>query len=622
MKKVLIATGFAVLAFASVAGAQGYMFNANLTVGSTGADVVALQDRVMAAGYTIPAIASGAAAKGYFGAQTAAAVKLYQASRGIPNTGFVGPLTRAALNSNSSVVTSNPGFVCPPGYQCIAPGSGTATNPTNNTGTITTPGVEGTLAATQSSAGISSTVYEGQSMAPVLGIELKAKNSDISVQRIKLDLGTATTIYNKIYSKIYVTEGGNVLASSDLNSSTVIKDGSNYYITVAGFNLLVPKNGSKTIVIKADVRASIDSTDLSSNYTILCVSTNCIRGVDGAGIDQYAGTSAITKTMNVDAELASSATLAVSTNTGTPKAADVVASMDSSEDSYGQLTVLGIDFKAEKDDVTLTDLVVDITKAGTGGATASTTVYLFEGSTEIDNATYSSGSATFSDIDVLIPVNTTKTLWVKIDIAGANGTVSQIAADVDTADVTAENSLGDSLTESGSATGETMYVRNVGPVFTLVSKSIVKSATASQSDVSTSTGEATFNLKIKAVGGDIHFGTVASATPMVGTSTTYFKLYKDGAEVTGASAVLASTTSYDTPSSGVSTSGLTNSFILQENNEITIPVSIRFEGRLLTGALVTGGSYSIGLEGIKWNTSTSNFMAGKTDWRTSTISLP
>ena len=66
MKKVLIASGIAALAFASMVSAQGYMFSTNLTVGSTGPDVVALQTWLIANGYSIPSIASGAAAKGYF----------------------------------------------------------------------------------------------------------------------------------------------------------------------------------------------------------------------------------------------------------------------------------------------------------------------------------------------------------------------------------------------------------------------------------------------------------------------------------------------------------------------------------------------------------------------------
>lgn len=103
---------------------KGYAFSYNLSAGSEGADVVALQTALMNAGFNIPAITSGAAAKGYFGSQTQAAVRAYQAANGIPNTGFVGPLTRTALNG---VITPAQPVVCPQGYVCtpVAPQSAT-----------------------------------------------------------------------------------------------------------------------------------------------------------------------------------------------------------------------------------------------------------------------------------------------------------------------------------------------------------------------------------------------------------------------------------------------------------------------------------------------------------------
>ena len=233
-------------------------------------------------------------------------------------------------------------------------------------------------------------------------------------------------------------------------------------------------------------------------------------------------------------------------------------------------------------------------------------------------------SATFSDIDYVIPKDTTKVFSVKVDIDSAAAAADTFLADIDTADVTAENSGGDAITESGSATGNTFTVHNKGPQISLVSKTIEKSLTSSQNNNSTSTAKATFNVKIKAVGGDITFGTVASATPAFGSSTTYFKTYLNSSATT---LLVASSTDYSQPSSRVVSVG-TNSFKLQENNEVTIPVSFLIEGRTTAGALLTTGSYAIGLEAIKWsyddgaNFITTSFMAGDLDWRTSTVSLP
>lgn len=73
-----------------------YTYTRDLTVGSTGADVVALQTFLIQGRYSIPAGATG-----YFGAQTRSALVLYQKYRGIvPAVGYFGPVTRKSIGSN------------------------------------------------------------------------------------------------------------------------------------------------------------------------------------------------------------------------------------------------------------------------------------------------------------------------------------------------------------------------------------------------------------------------------------------------------------------------------------------------------------------------------------------
>lgn len=632
MKKILIASGVAVLAFASVAAAQ--TFSTNLMVGSTGSDVVALQTWLIGNGFDIPAITSGAATHGYFGSQTQAAVKKYQASKGIPNTGFVGPLTRGALNGTASVVSAPASVVCPVGFVCT-PVAGAPVTTTATPGVITTPGAEGTLSATQTNSGLSSTVYEGDTMVGILGVKVEAKNSDVAVQRVKLRMdeltnSTDTKFYNKIFKRLYVTEGGNVLGYADLNTSNVVKDGSNYYVTIAGFNLVVPKGGSKNIIIKGDVYPTIDSTDMNDESYQIGFARDGIRGVDGAGIDLYAGgdtDNSIARALTLSADLAETATLKVSTNTATPKSSDVIATAGASENELDRLAVLVVDLKAEKDDVKITDFSVDVTKAGTGGATASTTVYLFDGATELDSSPVVNGTATFPDVDYIISKDTTKTFTIKVDVRNANGTVSQIAADIDTADVVAENSKGDSVTVSGSATGETFYVRNLGPQFVLNSRSSVRNSVSSNdtSGVATSTGTGKFTLTVTAVGGDISFGSRASTTPMFSTTTTgvasvYVNGSANGAPSANTAAGTSAIVSFSTPSSGVTTSGET--WTLAEGNSVTLDVDYQ-----ITVAGNSANNYAFQFNGVNWYNSTvgqqtSSAMTDKAEWRTSSISLP
>ena len=81
-----------------VLGAATYNFAVNLTVGSRGADVTELQKVLIAEGFLKISTPTG-----YFGGLTSAAVQKYQKAHGVsPQSGFVGPLTRAVLNQGTN----------------------------------------------------------------------------------------------------------------------------------------------------------------------------------------------------------------------------------------------------------------------------------------------------------------------------------------------------------------------------------------------------------------------------------------------------------------------------------------------------------------------------------------
>ncbi len=597
----------------------GTVFTQSLTLGSTGGEVSSLQQWLSSKGYLVmPA----GVAMGYFGPLTQSALAKYQAEAGIsPAAGYFGPITRARVNAMAGGTT----------------GGGTTGGGTTGGGTtgggITTPGAEGTLTVTTNNAGLVSTVYEGDSMAGIYGFNVEAKNSDISIQRVKVNLGTDSKIYTKGYSKLYVTEGGNVLASIDLNSSTVVKESSTYYITVTGFNLVVPKGSKKQITLKADVMSSIESTDRTTLTSIgITVPSNGVRGVDGAGIDQYSPTAALSsRTTTFSAELSETATLNVSLNSSSPKKNDIFATAGASENELDKATLAVFDLKAEKDDVKITDMDISVVKTGSGGANASTTVYLYEGSTEVDNASLVNSGAngstfTFSDLDYVIPKDTTKVLTIKADIRSANGTVANFVAAASTTGTNAivtENTQGDSVTESGSATGYTIGVRNQGLEVALVSKSITTSGvpqTSGSNNPSTSTMTANFNFKVKAIGAAQMLGLTQSTSSPFVSSTTSFDIYRNGSVVTDLGS--NSTSTAFTVDSICTTSGYTNSCSLAEGTEVTIPVSFQLQGRKSTGAGETIGLYSFGINALYASGNTINFMDAENDWKTADVSFP
>ena len=573
-------------------------FTRDLTVGSSGADVTALQN-----------VLGVSPATGYFGSITKAAVQSYQASKGISTTGYVGPLTRAALNSSS--MPSNPG-----------------TNP--GTSPVVNSGVEGSITVDKTSIS-NSTVYEGDSMHGVLGIKVQAKLSDINVQRVKISLGTDTSIYTKVFKTAYLTDdSGKVLAQADLNSNTVVKDSGTYYLTLGGFSYNVPKDSTKNLWIKMDVYSSIKVADQTSRTITLAA--DGVRGIDGAGIDQYGPVSSFSQSVTISGSLLDSATLDASVNSANFKSADVVASNGANNDELDMLSLLAFDLRANKADIELTDLDITITNSSPTNAT-TTTIYLYDGSTLIQSESVgASGVASFTDIDnVMIAKDSTKTLTVKADIREADSTATTISAAVTS--IVAENNQGTTVTDSGAPSGENMIVRSIGPVFSLVGTPTMTRTSVSSNDTSgraTSTGSANFTVNVTAMGGDIVFGSTASTTTMFGTNgsatttTTWLSVYKNGASNGALSANTAAGTnaivSYSIPSSGVTTSG--ESFTLAKNNSVSIPVTVQF-----TVSDNSANTYAVQINGFRWQNATtaqqnSTSMTNKSEWRTSAVSLP
>jgi peptidoglycan hydrolase-like protein with peptidoglycan-binding domain len=113
-------------------------FTRNLTVGSKGADVTALQNWLIGKGFSIPAGATGV-----FGPQTKAALAAYQAANSIsPAAGYFGPITRAAVAAagGSTSTSTVPG--CMPGA-AFSSTTGQACGTTTTTGPLS--GGEGSI---------------------------------------------------------------------------------------------------------------------------------------------------------------------------------------------------------------------------------------------------------------------------------------------------------------------------------------------------------------------------------------------------------------------------------------------------------------------------------------------
>jgi peptidoglycan hydrolase-like protein with peptidoglycan-binding domain len=589
--------------------------SSDLTVGSSGNSVVVLQNALIAQGYlTMPAGVS----TGYFGALTKAAVMKWQAANGISATGYFGPMSRAKFNAGGTTGGTTTGGTTT---------GGTTTGGT--TGVISTPGAEGTLTVT--SAPVSNaTLYEGQTMRDVLAFKAEADLSDIAIQRVKIDLGTDSTLYRDLLSKIYlVDDAGRTLASADLNNSTVVRNSEatpEYELTLTGFSSVVAKDSQRVYTIKADVQTSTESTDRTEGGTI-ALADNGVRGIDGAGIDLYSPSSdtAVSRSLTFSASLADSASLTVSNNTSNPKVREMIASAGVDEDEADKVVLMVFDIKADKDDIEITDMV-DFVVTAAGVANASTT-YLYAGNgtsgTLLGSDAVSGSDADFENISYTIPAGATRTFTLAADIrdAATTATTFDVAWTIDTGNLVAENSAGDQPTVSGSVSADNLVVRKTGAEFTLAGTPSISKSSIVSGQNSTSTATATFTLNVKAVGGDVLIGDTGSTTAPIASTTAGFQVLRDGTEVD----LVVSSSTVATFSSDFTSLG-SNSYRLTEGSTGTVTLTFTFKGASDANAAITFGNYAVEMESLRWvgtqGLVTSTFMDGLTSWRTGTIVMP
>ena len=200
-------------------------FTRNLTVGSRGNDVVALQNVLISKGHLAAGLNTG-----YFGNLTKAAVAKWQASAGIsPAVGYFGPISRASLNSMGGSV------VVPPGSPVVVPGSGlmvsvSADNPP-----------AGSLISSASSAaarvGVLRVNLTASSMGAVVVNDLKFKKVGV--------------LSDSSISSAYLVENGQVVQQYSYVNAGVVG--------FSGINLTVNAGQTRTLLLAIDPASGLSA---------------------------------------------------------------------------------------------------------------------------------------------------------------------------------------------------------------------------------------------------------------------------------------------------------------------------------------------------------------------------
>ncbi len=486
---VKIAGIFAVVAFALTAVSANAAFTRDLTLGSTGADVIELQTWLEMKGMLmIPAGVS----KGYFGALTQSALARYQASVGIsPAVGYFGPITRAKVAMDTTPVT-------PPANG----GDDDDDSDTDNDDDLS--GGEASLEQFDLSSGDDSDVEEGAS-AEIAKIEFDVEDGDVSIDRVDLalvaDSGNEEEDPWDSFDSLRLLVDGEEIGETDLSDEDNYLDEDDGTIRISGIDHIVREGETVNIMIEITAQNSVDGADAdAADWTISVDGTQGIRVTDAEGIQQYTGSASDEVDFTIEVE-GDGEELNVSSSNDDPES-ETLEVMDDGKSDPASIFVF--DLEAEESDIEIDTVLIEI-ETGTEDVIDVVSEFTLEIDGEefddwsfVDNDDGATTTATIEfdiDSDYTLDADSEVAVVLIAEFKAANGTNfatsgETIQASIETGAIDGEGA--DDVTSDGSATGDEHTLAIAGLTAELSSK---ESDTSGDNDT---VGEYTFVVDITA----------------------------------------------------------------------------------------------------------------------------
>jgi len=488
---------------ATLQGGQGttgtYCFNTDLYQGLTSNDVRNLQ---IVLGVT--------PTTGYFGSITKSAVKRFQAQYGLPQTGYVGPLTRAKLNE----------LYCTP----VTPTT-TTTLPggTTTTTTVVAPSYGTLEVSSYPVSNPQTTLYGGQEYE-LLAAKFKAVGSDITLKKVALKVVHASNdaFPWQAFTTLALYDGSTKLAEIALNSSNAIENtfAQDYTFNISGLNVVIPNNSYKVLTVKGTTVVNPVSNATNHTWTVTLRADQLVFS-DTAGVTYSVASGSNISSQALTLSSTQTATATVTLAVDNPKAQNVIVS----DSSTTRVEVMKFNVEVKNLNATFNSGSVTVSVANSSDQSLITGVELWDGGTLLANSapswTYSTSTTsaiTWSNFSLPIAAGTTKTLSVKLVLAqvasGFSNTGSKyvnISAGLSLSGIDANSNV---VSANGSSlTSEKFYPFLKAPVFALSSATLT--ASGSTSSKVSDMGTAKIVFTVTANGGDIYIPTSDNNTSTI-----------------------------------------------------------------------------------------------------------
>jgi peptidoglycan hydrolase-like protein with peptidoglycan-binding domain len=527
----------AVLVVAGAATAGAYTHSVTLKMGSTGSQVMSLQQALNSNSFLVSATGAGSPGmeSTYFGAKTKAAVMAFQSARGLSVDGVVGPMTGAALSGTVSTgglpagCTSTSGYSTTTGLPCsggsslpagctstagYSPTTGAKCDGSTGGSTPTGPltGGAGSITITALSDFGDEEVGEGDEDVEVLAFEVEADDeSDVEITSVKVELSQESAADSEdlldYAASVAILMNGEVVGESDAEDFSENNDIFTDTISLDGAVVRAGETEEFSVAISA--LGNLDSGDINSDDWQVGVSS--VRFVDGEGVVSTEsltldiGDNVLDDTLEEQFNFADFATaqdveLQVALNDDEDDVNEAhVIDIDDTDDT-DDVEILAFTLEAEGSDLNVSEIPVIFTTVEAAGAhfddpddIVSTARLWMDGdvlATESFLTTDADGDTetiTFDDLDIDVGEGDVVELMVTVDVQDlatgldeADTLMAQITGtEVDL--IEAEDESGEDLAAAdlvGTALGEASAFYDTGIMVEFVSASATRSSVA------------------------------------------------------------------------------------------------------------------------------------------------